>query len=388
MEHHICLVANTSWYIYNFRLPLVRQILSSGYSLTIIAPRDSYTPFLESEGVVFCNWDVTRNSINPITELLSIIHLTSLYKSLTPSLVHHFTIKACLYGTIAAKIARIYCVVNAVTGLGHMFLGVRKRNRLLRRVTKPLYKATLNARRSTVVFQNASDLERLVDLGITSSSQALLIKGSGIDIQYFSPSLDNSGRYHETISLLFPSRLTKEKGIVELVEACKRLWSQNFRFNLLIAGTLELGNRSTISHDYMQYLNSLPNIHFLGHIADMPSLYESADIVILPSWREGLSRALIEAASMERPIITTDVPGCLDVVDHGETGLLVPQNDEHSLALAITLLLNNPSLARSLGKSARRKVVKHFQVSHINQATINQYQHLLATSFRKAPKLF
>lgn len=120
----------------------------------------------------------------------------------------------------------------------------------------------------------------------------------------------------------------------------------------------------------------------------MPSLYESADIVVLPSWREGLSRALIEAASMERPIITTDVPGCLDVVDHGETGLLVPKNDDHSLALSISLLLNNPSLARSLGKSARRKVVKNFQVSHINQATINQYQHLLATSFRKAPKLF
>lgn len=388
MEHHICLVANTSWYIYNFRLPLLRQILDSGYRLTVIAPYDTYTPLLEQEGFTVANWQVNRSSINPFAEIISIIHLVSLYRSLAPSLVHHFTIKACLYGTIAAKIARVYCVINAVTGLGHMFLGARKRNRLLRKLTKPLYRATLNARRSTVVFQNPSDLERLVNLGITSSSQTLLIKGSGIDIARFSPTNDTSGYYHTPVKLLFPSRLTKEKGIVELVDACKLLWSRNHVFELLLAGDLDLGNRSTISMDYLDYLRSQPNISFLGHIQDMPSLYESADIVVLPSWREGLSRALIEAASMERPIITTDVPGCLDVVDHGDTGLLVPKNDPHSLSLAITLLLNKPLFARSLGKSARRKVVKHFQVSHINQETLNQYTHLLATSYRDVSTFF
>ena len=163
----VFLVANTCWYIYNFRLPLLRDLRSAGYQVEIVAPFDQYTPTLQGEGFTVHNWLVTRSSVNPFVEAHALMDLLLIYRREQPDLVHHFTIKACLYGTIAAKGARIYRVINAVTGLGHVFLGLRKRSRVLRRAIKPVYKAAFMARRATVVFQNASDQERLIQLLIT-----------------------------------------------------------------------------------------------------------------------------------------------------------------------------------------------------------------------------
>jgi hypothetical protein len=147
----VFLVANTSWYLYNFRLPLLRDLRAAGYAVAAIAPHDSYTRLLEQEGFTVHPWMLARRSINPLRELKAIVDLWRIYRRERPALVHHFTIKACLYGTLAAKGARVYRVVNAITGLGHVFLGRRKRTRLLRRALKPLYRAVFSARRATVV---------------------------------------------------------------------------------------------------------------------------------------------------------------------------------------------------------------------------------------------
>jgi glycosyltransferase involved in cell wall biosynthesis len=141
------------------------------------------------------------------------VDLVRVYQREQPDLVHHFTIKACLYGTIAAKLAPVYRVINAITGLGHVFLGQRKRTRLLRRGLKPLYRAVFMARRARVVFQNADDQEKLIQLGLTEHSRTRLIRSSGVDIQHFQPEDDTAGRFHPTLQLLFPSRLIREKGL-------------------------------------------------------------------------------------------------------------------------------------------------------------------------------
>ena len=156
---------------------------------------------------------------------------------------------------------------------------------------------------------------------------------------------------------------------------------------LLVAGALDAGNRSALSAPELAALQADPRVRCLGHVADMRALYAASDIVVLPSWREGLSRALIEAAAMERPIITTDVPGCRDVVDHGRSGLLVPLRDARSLALAIRLFIDNPDLARRCGKQARHKVKAEFQVSLVNQSTLEQYEQLFATPLQRKPFL-
>ncbi len=373
----VLLVANTSWYLYNFRLPLLESLRDNGYEVAIVAPHDFYTSVLEKEGFKVHSWLLARSSINPFLELKALVDLIRIYRREQPVLVHHFTIKACLYGTIAAKLTGVYRVINAITGLGHVFLGSRKRNRLLRRVLRPLYKAVFMARRSTVVFQNADDQESLIKLGITDGSKSRLIRGSGVDISYFSPIRDASGNFKIPFKLLFPSRLIREKGFDELLKACRKLWDEQKVIELLIAGELDDGNRSSLSENELLRLRNDPRIRFLGHVKDMRKLYAEVDLVVLPSWREGLSRSLIEAAAMEKPIVTTDVPGCRDVIDHGQSGLLVPVRDANALCLAISLLMQNPDLARRFGKAAREKVLSEFQVSLVNKNTLEQYNLIL-----------
>lgn len=378
----VLLVANTSWYLYNFRLPLLKDLRAAGYQVEAIAPHDSYTALLQAEGFTVHNWLVARRSINPFHEAHALVDLVRIYQRENPDLAHHFTIKACLYGTIAAKLSKVPRVINAVTGLGHVFLGTRKRTRLLRRALRPLYRAVFMARRGTVVFQNADDQDKLVQLGITDGERAELIRGSGVDILHFRPPADHAGRFHSPLQLLFPSRLIREKGVDDVLDACRTLWDEGMPLELLVAGDLDGGNRSSLSAAELQALAQEPRLHCLGHVDDMRSLYAASDVVVLPSWREGLSRALIEAAAMELPIITTDVPGCRDVVDHGINGLLVPLHDARAIELAIRLLLANPDLARRFGKAARQKVVNEFQVSLVNKHTLDQYQRLFAIPAR------
>ena len=383
----VLLVANTSWYLYNFRLTLIRALRDRGYQVALVAPHDAHTSLLEAEGFTVHAWLVARSSLNPLAEAHALVDLLRIYRREKPDLIHHFTIKACLYGTIAAKGARVYRVLNAVTGLGHVFLGTRKRSRLLRKAIKPVYRVAFKARRSTVVFQNADDQEKLIQLGITDGERAHLIRGSGVDIERFRPTHDSAGHFHAPLQLLFPSRLIREKGTIELLAACRQSWDYGLAFELLVAGALDTGNRSALTPDELAALHAEPRIRCLGHVDDMQALYAASDIVVLPSWREGLSRSLIEAAAMERPIITTDVPGCRDVVDHGRSGLLVPLHDARGIALAIRLLHDNPDLARRFGKAARQKVVAEFQVSLVNQSTLAQYELLLGTPLDRKPLL-
>ena len=383
----ILLVANSSWYIYNFRFPLLRSLRSSGYNVQLVAPFDRFTPHLEREGFTVHNWDVSRSSINPFAELKALFNLYEIYQREAPNLVHHFTIKACLYGTISAKLVDIPFVLNAITGLGHVFLGTRKRNRILRKALIPLYRQVLGARRSTVIFQNNDDKLCLTGLGIADDSRAELIRGSGVDVSYFDPDQvsNNPSSNVQLISVdskltrrvLFPSRLIAEKGFRELIQACSDLWNAGTDFHLLVAGSIDDGNRSSLTFEELTALRIEKRIQFLGHVDDMRKLYATSDLLVLPSWREGLSRSLIEAASMEKPIITTDVPGCRDVVDHGRTGLLVPVRDHHALRLAIQLLLDRSDLAFQLGVAARIKVVEDFEVSLVNDRTLHQYRKLL-----------
>ena len=199
----VLLVSNTSWYLYNFRLPLIRDLRERGYRVALVAPHDEHTALLQAEGFTVHSWIVARSSVNPLAEAHALVDLWRIYRREQPDLVHHFTIKACLYGTIAAKGANVYRVINAVTGLGHVFLGTRKRSRVLRKAIKPLYRATFTARRSTVVFQNAADQEKLIQLGVTNGERARLIRGSGVDIERFRPLEDSAGHFRDPCSCCF-----------------------------------------------------------------------------------------------------------------------------------------------------------------------------------------
>ncbi len=372
----IILVANSSWYLYNFRVQLLNELVKEGFEVILIAPKDKFTNHLKELGFGFYNWNLKGLSINPFGELKSFLELLKLYTNLKPDLVHHFTIKSCIYGTLSAKFAGIKIVVNAITGLGYVFLSKTQKALILRTLLKPLYRLIFKARRSTVIFQNKHDLGKLTKLGIVKPENSSLISSSGIDINYFRSTKNTTVLNKNINNLLFPSRVLTEKGFKELLQASKLLWLKGLKFNLYLVGEIDELNNKFIQKNYREELEEIKCLKILGKVNNMKEIYLKSDLVVLPSWREGLSKALIEAASMELPIITTDVAGCNDVIDHGINGMLVPVRDSHALSLAIEFLILNPDIAEKFGRLAREKVKNNFEINLINNDTIKLYENL------------
>ncbi len=374
----IVFIANTCWYIYNFRNKLLKDIIKSNYEVFIIAPEDRYSQKLKEFGCKVFDWHLNRSSINPILEIYSILNLIVHLKKNNPDLVHNFTLKSCLYGTIAAKFSGVKNIVNSVTGLGHLFINNSILMRLIRLFLKPIYRFVFNSKGTKIIFQNIDDQRYFLKLGVLKDiKNSFVIKGSGVDCQFFKPFDSTNSRFKKPFKILFPSRLILEKGIKEVLEAHNSLLKKGVNIQLLIAGEIDKGNRSAINREYKKYMLSQKNIKILGHKEDLRKVYSESDIVLLPSWREGLSRSLLEAASMSKPIITTNTPGCKDIIDHGLNGLLVPIKDPKAIELAIIFLKRNNKIAKKFGQKVRLKVVEKFDVKLINKQTFDVYKKLL-----------
>ena len=370
----IVLVSNTSWYLYNFRVKLLFLIKSYNYELFLICPRDEYTEKLEKLGFKIYNWDLQRRSINPLKELISVYKLARIYIQIKPNIVHHFTIKACIYGSISAFMCNVKVVINSFTGLGHFFISNNLKIKFIRKISRIFIKIIFSKINTKLILQNNSDRKKLLKLKITTKNKSIVIPGSGVDLDYFYPQEKIFDK--NMIKLLFPSRLIKEKGIMELIRACLLLEQDNIPIKLYIAGKLDEGNRSSLNKEEIDVLKKLKNVFLMGHIEDMRNLYRKIDIVVLPSWREGLSKALLEAAAMEKAIITTNVPGCKEIVKHMETGLLVNVNNPLQIKESIIKIYNNPDLLKKFGEAARLRVKKKFEVKKINRMTIREYENL------------
>ncbi len=368
----ILFLANTSWYLYNFKSPLFNALDKDKYEILLVAPNDSYTHFLKKLDFSFIDWDLNRSSLNPFSSFYSIVNLFFIYKNFSPDIVHHFTIKPCFYGSIIANLTRVKTVVNSFTGLGQLYFMSKKKYSPIKILTFYIYRIILSTRNSIAVCQNKSDLYELEKISKRKLCNSVIIPGSGVDTKYFKRNKTKLAFNCEP-NILFPARLIKEKGYSELIQACEILWKEKYTFNLVIAGAIDYGNNSFISQVELNTLKTNPRIKLVGHVNDMKTVFENADLVVLPSWREGLSKSLIEAASMECPIITTDVPGCNDIIDDRVSGLLVPVNNSIELKNAISFLLNNVNIALDLGRNARKKSKLFFDISLINRMTIDIY---------------
>ncbi len=369
----IIFIANSSWYIFNFRLSLLFEI-NKLYEIIIIAPKDKYTKILKSHGFIFYEWDLNRKSINIFSELKSVLSLSSIIKKLKPDLIHNYNIKPIIYGTLAARINKTEHIINSITGLGNLFLDNKLITKLLRFILKPIIINLLNTKKVHLIFQNKDDKLFFEKSGFRYIKNSEIIPGSGVDMSFF-----KSKKIHKfsfPIQILFPSRIIKEKGITELIKAHKQLIKKGFSIELLIAGKIDYGNRSHIENNLRDYMLSNKKIYLLGHVEDMKDLYEKVDIVVLPSWREGLSKSLIEAGSMSKAIITTNVPGCKEIIDHGVNGILVPPRNPKALENAIENLVIDLDYAEILSKEIRKKIETNFEVSLINKLTLSKYKKI------------
>ena len=370
----ILIVSNCTWYLYNFRYKLLDDLKKKGFDLILVSPVDEYykdiSKFFLNKEKLF----LLRGSENPLFEIITLLHLFFLYLKYKPILVHHFTIKPCIYGGIIARLLGIKNTINHITGLGPSFYSNRLKIKYVNKILNPFYKYAFNNNKNNIIniFHNNSDKNTSIKKFITKPENTKTIKGSGVDIDYFKK--DTLVKFNKRIKLLFPARLIKEKGIIELVNACNNLWNDNYDFTLNIAGEIDKQNRSYLKNKQFQFIYKNPNIKFLGKCSDMRKVYNKMDIVILPSWREGLSKALLESAAMSLPIITTNVPGCKDIITNNYSGLLVPVRNEEKLKSAIKKYLDNPELAIKYGENARKTVSKDFTIKIINEKILKIYE--------------
>lgn len=370
----ILFVANRSTYFAIGRMPFALAARAAGYDVQVATPDDGMVPAIVDKQLPWHRIGMSRGVGNPIGEARTILSLARLYRSLRPDLVHHIPLKTVLYGTIAARMARVPAVVNTIAGLGHIFLSDRPADRAIRLAAGIAFRFGLRHRNAHFVFHNAGDLDVFASNGWVRSGEASVIQGSGVDTRRFAP----VERPDRVPVVLFPSRLVYTKGLREFIAAARELRSETIEARLVLVGPLDPGNRAAATEEDVSEWTRAGIVEWWGDSKDMAATYAQADIVCLPSYREGLSKSLIEASSCGLPIITTDAPGCRDVVRDGETGLLVPVRDSVHLADAIRKLVASPDLRRELGRRGRERALAEFASERILAANLEVYRSLLA----------
>lgn len=374
----IILFANTDWYLYNFRLPLARRIREHGVDLVLVSPQGPYAEKLEAEGFCWEELPLSRRGLNPIVEWKALVDVWRLYRHERPDLVHHFTIKPILFGSLAARWLNISAVVNSVTGLGFLFVNQGLLTVVLRYLVRPIYWAAMNHSRLKVIFQNEQDQGVLIRMGIVSKGKTVVIPGSGVDITRFEPRPEPAG----DPVVLMASRMLWDKGVAEFVEAARLLRQHKPSARFILVGRPDEGNPASIPEHTLRMWHDEGVVEWWGHREDMPQVLASCHVVALPtSYGEGIPKILIEAAAAGKPIVATDVPGCREIVHHGVNGLLVPINDPMALADAIRRFLTDPVLRSTMGRAGREMVIQRFTEEVVNKQTINIYQQLLPKGF-------
>lgn len=369
------LFANTDWYLYNFRLPLARALRSQGYDVVLLSPPGEYSKLLVRDGFRWIGFSLSRKGANPLSELITLWRLIRLYRAERPGIAHHFTIKCVLYGGIAARSARVRAIISSVTGLGHIFVTDSLRNRLLRPLVSMVYRYVLA--RSQVIFQNPDDRADFVRLALVEESRTCLIRGSGVDTEFFRPAAGSNKEGPPTV--LMVARLLGEKGIREYVEAATIVRKRSPQVRFLIAGDSDPGNPSSIDERLIAEWRRQEDVTFLGYRSDVRDLTWSADLAVLPSYREGMPKSLLESAACGLPLVATDVPGCRELVVQNVNGLLVPPRDSKRLAEAIVQLLENRERREAMGKRSREMVCELFSLDRVVRETMQLYAKALGT---------
>lgn len=370
----IVYVANTSWYLFNFRLSLMKQMAEGGWRVIAVAPPDRYSEGLKASGIEYHPMSMSRNGINPLTDTDLALNLLILYQKMRPDLVHHFTIKPVIYGSLAARLARMPAVVNAVTGLGYVYSAHRLKAKLLKPWVDKAYYLALNRDNTRAVFQNPDDRDAFLSRGLLKPSQAVLIRGSGVNTERFAPHPEPGG---EPVILL-SARMLWNKGIGSLVDAARFLRKWRIPGRIVLAGGADPGNPESIPGNQLKEWDEEGIVTWLGHREDMPEVLKKSHIAVLPTtYGEGVPRSLIEAAASGRPIVATDMPGCREIVRNGDNGFLVPANNPVALAEALRVLVEDPSLRKRMGIRGREIALAEFAEERVIGSTVKLYGELL-----------
>lgn len=367
----IVYIVNVDWFFMSHRLPLALHAIESGWDVYLLTKVTDKRGVLDGNGIHVINVPFGRTSINPVAELKCLIKISRLLKKIKPDVIHNVTWKGCLWGSIAAKMVGNTHVVNALSGLGSVFIGQGMVNKIMGRLAKIAFKNDYAA----FIFQNPDDIKWFKELKYASEDRIYLIKGSGIDLNAYAY---NEAKHKDKLKVLFPARMLRDKGLMELIDAFGLLKEKyEGKIELVLAGSCGDANKTSVSEEELEGMLVDGYITWIGNQEDMYPIYVDSDIVVLPSYREGLPKSLIEACAVGRPVVTTDVPGCRECVDEGVNGNLVPLKSVKELADAIEALIIDTDKRKEFGVASRKKAEEEFSIENVIEKTFAIYGELV-----------
>lgn len=370
--------ANTDWYLYNFRLATALRLQAEGHDVVMLSPPGDFGVRFAAYGLRWVTLPMRRASLNPFREVITLYQLVRILRWERPDLLHSFTLKCAIYGALAARLARIQVTVNAVAGMGYVFTSNNAKARMLRPLVKTMLLFALGSEHSLLILQNPDDAIAFIAEGLVAPQKVRVILSSGVDTERFRP-VEGQPNGHERLRVLLAARLLWEKGIQEFVNAAILLREQGRDVEFVLAGMPDAGNPHSVTLAQVQQWADAGLVRWLGHVEDMPALLNTVDLMALPSYyREGVPKSLIEAAACGLAIVTTDLPGCREVVArHGIDGLHVEPRNSRALAERIIQLDDDRELLLRLGRCARQKALTDFDQRLVIQRTLNVYTELL-----------
>jgi len=344
----------------------------AGYDVVVVTHLAQHAKVIRARGLRIISLDLDRGSTSPRQEFATLRQIIRIYRAERPDFVHQVALKPVLYGSIAAWLTGVKTVINAPVGMGYIFISSSIKARLLRLPVKACLKIFLSPRHGRVIFENADDLRSLVRGGYVRAQAAMLIRGAGIDLQMFVPQ-----RESPTIpTVILTARMLWDKGIGEFVEAARLIKATGTQARFLLVGAPDPLNHANIHEACLRQWHEEGVVEWLGHRSDIDQLLAQSHIVCLPSYREGLPKSLLEALAAGKPVVTTDVQGCREVVTQGVNGFLVPVRDAKALAQALTILINDPQKRVAMGRAGRVRAENEFSQERVIAETLAIYGEL------------
>lgn len=372
MNKNLLFIVNDPGFFLSHRLAVAKGAQAEGYRVHVACMPGPAVAAFAAQGFEFHPLPLSRSGRNPLAEIGLIFAIWKLLWKLKPDILHLVTIKPVLYGGVAARFAPVKGVVTAISGLGFVFLSKGIKASITRRVVSALYRVALGKRNLRSIFQNPDDRDLLVHLAGLAKSKVVMIRGSGVDLTLYQAVPEPQG----TPIVCLAARLLLDKGVVEFVEAAKILKARGVRARYQLIGDIDPGNPATVTALQLEQWRQEGEIELLGYRDDIAALFASANIVTLPSYREGLPKVLVEAAACGRAVVTTDVPGCRDAIDPGVTGFLVPVRDAQALANQLQALIEDPSLRGRMGAAGRELALDAFAIEQIVAQHMDVYKQL------------
>ncbi len=377
MNKRLLFTVNHSKFFYSHRLPFALAAKERGYEVHVATSPTGIEDDIRSHGLHWHHLKLQPGGTNPVADLRTLFFMVDLYRRIDPDIIHHVTIKPVLYGSLAARWLGRSGVLNALSGLGYMFRGTDLRTRILRLPIRTLLKFALGYDRSIFLLQNPDDVKMVKQMNLVNEDKIELIRGSGADMEKFTPTEEPEADHP---LIILPTRMLWEKGVGEFVEAARRINNREKRARFVLIGEPDRNNPNFVPEDQLKAWDEEGVVEWWGFCENMVDIIQNCHIVALPSYYgEGVPRVLIEAAACAKPIVTTDMPGCREIVEDGKNGYLVEAKNASDLADKIDQLLQNRESRIEMGKYGRALAEEHYSLQNTIDRTMKLYERLCDT---------